>query len=114
MDRGRKIMSVACHPNMQMGMVALTVADLARSVGFYADVLGLSVIEQAGNIAVLGSEDRRPLLVLVEQSGARSQPLQTATLLHFAIRVPTRTALAQYVRRLSARDHVLLGSADHE
>src|SRR4051794_32114263 len=54
----------------RMGAVDLTVADLDRSVGFYTRDIGLQVLRREPGLAALGA-GRQPLLVLVEEPGAR-------------------------------------------
>ena len=50
----------------------LQVADLARALGFYRDVLGFRVASQEGDQAVLTAQgDTRPILALIERPGAR-------------------------------------------
>ena len=53
-----------------MGRVALSVADLDRSLAYYQDRIGLSLLRMEGKTAVLGTPERE-LLHLHEQPGAR-------------------------------------------
>jgi catechol 2,3-dioxygenase len=96
---------------MQMGRVALSVADLARSIDFYMQVPGLQVRERAGETAVLGARER-DLLVLHAQPGARRARGVTG-LYHFALLVPSRRELARTLRHLAATGYPLTGFADH-
>ena len=63
-------MTETLPPQTHIGTVSLSVADLARSLTFYTDVLGLRVQDRAPEGATLGVDDT-PLLVLSEKSGAR-------------------------------------------
>jgi catechol 2,3-dioxygenase len=103
---------VSIHLDTQIGTVTLAVSDLERSVRFYTDVLGFSLIERSARAATLGVE-QMPLLVLEELPGARPQPPRTTGLYHFAILVPTRKDLARSLRRLAVMRYPLLGSSDH-
>ena len=87
--------SARMHPDTRIGLVALTVADLARSLAFYTDLLGFQVLERSPQTAVLGAADRQPLLVLVERGNARPKPTEASGLYHFAILLPTRSDLAR-------------------
>ena len=75
---------------LRLGAVELTVTDLARSVAFYEDVLGLQVHSRstdAGRAALgAGEED---LVVLHEDAAARPAG-RHAGLFHFALLFPTR------------------------
>ncbi|HMA36190.1 MAG TPA: VOC family protein [Chloroflexia bacterium] len=100
------------HPATQMGMLALTVADLERALRFYQDVLGFQLLTQEATRATLGAGDT-PLLELVGQAGARPKPARATGLYHFAILLPSRADLACALRRLAEMHYPLSGYADH-
>lgn len=95
---------------IRLGVVALSVADLQRSVHFYTDPIGLRVHHQDDTHAILGSD--QPLLRLYEQKGAR-RVARASGLFHCALRVPTRTALAQIIAHFIEQQTPLAGTADH-
>jgi catechol 2,3-dioxygenase len=95
-----------------MGAVHLTVADLDRSLRYYGEAVGLRVREREDGTARLGAggED---LLVLTEQAGARPADGYSG-LFHFALLVPERAALADWLAH-AVRDRVpLSGLSDHD
>ena len=97
---------------MRMGAIHLTVADLERSLAYYERALGLRVHAREDGEARLGT-DGEDLLVLTEQPGARPAD-GYAGLFHFALLVPERAALADWLAH-AARDRVpLSGMSDHE
>ncbi len=104
-------MSDSIHPDTHMGPVALTVADLARSRRYYTERIGLRALEEGESELVLGVH-ARPLLHLIEQPGAR-QVRNTTGLYHFALLLPSRTALAHTLQHLIATDTPLTGASDH-
>lgn len=99
------------HPKTTTGAVALTVADLSRSVEFYRSGLGMQVHLEMEGTAYLGAGGQ-DLLVLSVQPGA--QPVQGVTgLYHFALLLPSRQELARMVRHLQAAQIQLTGTVDH-
>ena len=94
-----------------VGAVHLTVGDLERSLDYYRTQIGLSVREQGGGEASLGTPGRE-LVHLVEQPGAR--PVNPTTgLYHFALLVPERVDLAGWLAH-AARERVgMTGMSDH-
>jgi catechol 2,3-dioxygenase len=104
----------------RLGPVRLQVTDLARSVAFYRDALGLEVVgagddvvSASGSEAVALRAGERTLVELRSDahtvSGARRGRLG---LYHFALLLPDRASLGRLVRHLSERG-VALGAGDH-
>ena len=94
-----------------LGAVHLTVSDLAASLAFYREALGLELLERKEARAALGVGERR-LLVLVEEAGARPSRGYTG-LYHFALLLPQRSELARWLAH-AARERVpLAGLSDH-
>lgn len=104
-------MTTITMPPPRIGRVALTVADLDRSIRFYEDVIGLAQLGQADGVTRMGVGDET-LLLLHHQPGAR--PVQRATgLYHFAILVPSRHDLARSLYRLLQDEGPVSGYSDH-
>jgi catechol 2,3-dioxygenase len=103
--------ATAIDASTSVGGVHLTIADLARSVGFYQSHLGFTVHRQDDRTAWLGAGGS-DLLVLHHDAHA-PRVRGTTGLYHFAILVPSRADLAQSLRRLAATGTVLQGVADH-
>jgi catechol 2,3-dioxygenase len=107
--------STSIHPDTELGLVALTVADLPRSVAFYQDVLGFGLLQEGSAQAVLGAGGT-PLLVLHEKRDAGPAPTNVTGLTglyHFAILVPTRADLAQSLLHMVESGYPLGGASDH-
>jgi catechol 2,3-dioxygenase len=94
-----------------MGAVELSVGDLARSLRYYREAIGLQVLDERDGRASLGAGGRE-LLRLVEEPGA--QPVHhNSGLFHFALLVPSRVDLARWLAH-AGRDGVqLTGASDH-
>ncbi len=99
-----------------VGAVTLQVTDLARSLDYYREVLGmreLSRAEGAPGEVELGAADGTPLVRLRERPGAR--PVSRAGrlgLYHFAVLLPQRAALGRFLAHL-AELNVYAGMSDH-
>jgi catechol 2,3-dioxygenase len=96
----------------RLGPVRLEIRDLARSLAFYEDVLGLRILERGDGRAVLAARgDDTPLVEL--RTGARAAaPRGRLGLYHFAILLPDRAALGRFVRHL-AETGERAGAGDH-
>jgi catechol 2,3-dioxygenase len=98
-------------PETRMGAVTLTVADLARSLKFYEDRIGLTLLSQEDSTVTLGAGDT-PLLHVQQLSGARAFP-RTTGLFHFALRLPSRLDLARTLNHLIETATTIDGASDH-
>jgi catechol 2,3-dioxygenase len=105
----RRLIDPATH----MGRVALTVADLAHSLAYYQERIGLRVLDQTANTASLGVAGRE-LLWLQAQPGAKPFPGRGFSgLYHYAILLPSRQALGVELRHLAETRTSLSGASDH-
>jgi len=87
----------------RLGSVTLQVADLARSLDYYQQVLGLFAIEQSATHALMGAQgSHEPLVRLHERKGANSVPRRGLLgLFHVAILLPNRPALGRLLQHLA-------------
>ena len=98
----------------RLGRVKLQVADLARSLAFYEQVLGFRAVERsAGQASLAAHGDCRVLVELIERRGARPMVQRGRLgLYHFAILLPDRPSLGRFVRHLGETG-VRAGAGDH-
>ncbi|HEX6791277.1 MAG TPA: VOC family protein [Candidatus Krumholzibacteria bacterium] len=102
-------------PATRIGYVNLRVRNLERSLTFYLDVLGMRLVSGGAHTATLSATGRGPgLLVLTARKDASARPPRSTGLYHFAIRVPSRRALALVIRRLEEMQWPVQGYADHD
>jgi catechol 2,3-dioxygenase len=101
---------------MSIGHVHLKVADLNRAIAFYCGVLGFDLMQRYGHEAAFlsaGGYHHHIALNTWESKGGSPPPPHTTGLYHFAIRYPTRAALADTLRRLIDAGITLDGASDH-
>ena len=104
------------HPATRVGHVHLKVADLERALGFYRDVLGFELTQRFGASAAFlsaGGYHHHIGLNTWESAGGRPPAAGTTGLYHLAILYPTRTELADALRRLMKAGIPLEGASDH-
>jgi catechol 2,3-dioxygenase len=109
-------MTSPLDPRVDIGHVHLKVADLDRAIGFYRDVLGFELMQRFGPQAAFlsaGGYHHHVGLNTWESAGAPPPPPGTTGLYHFAIRYPTRGALADAVERVLDAGIPLTGASDH-
>jgi catechol 2,3-dioxygenase len=104
------------HPDVRIGHVHLKVADLDRAVRFYRDVLGFELTQRYGKEAAFlsaGGYHHHIGLNTWESEGGSPPPANSTGLYHLAIAYPTRTELADALRRLKRAGIPLEGASDH-
>lgn len=105
-------MTAIIHPSTKLGPVSLRIRNLAQSVRFYTEVVGLRMLRQHGRIAELTADGKRPLLIIEEVQDLVISQTRTAGLYHFAILVPDREALGLALVNLIAHN-IPVGQGDH-
>ena len=117
-------MTKSIDPHVRIGHVHLRTADIDRVKAFYCGVLGFDVVAEArgvpgwgttGDILFVsagGYHHHLGLNTWMSKGGPPSPP-GSAGLFHFAIRYPTRRALADALRRLGEAGWPLEGASDH-
>lgn len=100
----------------RIGHVHLKVADLDRSLAFYCGVLGFDVKQRRGDQAAFlaaGGYHHHLGLNTWESKGGSPPPAGTTGLYHVAILYPSRTALADALKRLVTARVAIDGASDH-
>jgi catechol 2,3-dioxygenase len=95
----------------RMGAVELTVSDLARSLEYWRESIGLEQTGEDGGQVSLGTGGEA-LVTLVEEPGA--QPARHHTgLFHVALLLPERADLARWIAHAIRNRVPLTGASDH-
>jgi catechol 2,3-dioxygenase len=102
-------------PGVSIGHVHLKVADLSRAIAFYCGVLGFDLMQHYGDEAAFLSAGgyHHHIALNTWESKDESPPGLGTTGLYFAIRYPTRVALADALRRLIDAGITIEGASDH-
>jgi catechol 2,3-dioxygenase len=103
-------------PGVRIGHVHLKVADLERALAFYCGVLGFELMQRYGEEAAFvsaGGYHHHIALNTWESKGGKPPPKGASGLYHLAILYPSRAALADALRRLTAAGIPLDGASDH-
>ena len=100
----------------RIGHIHLKVADLDRSLAFYRELLGFSLVSMYGSQAAFisaGGYHHHIGLNTWHSKDAPPAPVRSAGLFHTAILYPTRRDLAVALQRLIDADYPVTGAADH-
>jgi catechol 2,3-dioxygenase len=107
---------MSINRGVRIGHVHLKVSDIDRALAFYCGVLGFELTQRYGEQAAFisaGDYHHHIGLNTWESLGGSPPPPNSTGLFHLAILYPTRSSLADALRRLSAANIPLNGATDH-
>ncbi|MDN4493216.1 VOC family protein [Ureibacillus aquaedulcis] len=99
-------------PNMYVSHVQLKVSNLERSLHYYKTIMGFDVLGQTNTSAVLTFDGTTSLLSLEEVPNALPLRRGQTGLYHFALLLPTRSDLGNFIQHIS-QQNVRVGAGDH-
>ncbi|MBB4822790.1 catechol 2,3-dioxygenase [Sporosarcina luteola] len=105
-------MNFHTSPFTYTGEVHLYVTDLERSLKFYTEVIGFSIMEQGASHIVLTADGTTPLLIIEQPKGVKLKESRKSGLYHFALLLPTRVDLGKVLIHLS-KCGIPIGASDH-
>lgn len=92
--------------------IHLKVANLERSIQFYTNVIGFSVLHQTDTEASLTADGQNALITLEQPENVVPKIGRTTGLYHVAILLPSRLDLANFIHHLIQLG-LEVGAADH-
>lgn len=99
-------------PNKYISHVQLKVSNLKQSIKYYEEIIGFSVLDKKDNEVYLTADGKNSLLSLVEVQNAIPLQRGQTGLYHFALLLPTRKDLANFVQHL-IKHNVRIGAGEH-
>lgn len=99
-------------PITHIGTVSINVLHLERSISFYEKVIGYQLLEKNEYKAVLTVDGKSPSLILNVPDNVAPKLKRTTGLYHFAILLPQRNHLANFLRHLLSLN-IPFGASDH-
>ena len=86
--------------------------NLHQSVTFYQEIVGFQVLKQTKQQAILTADGITPLLILEQPADVIPKEARTTGLYHFALLLPTRADLANFLYHILQKGY-RLGASDH-
>jgi catechol 2,3-dioxygenase len=99
-------------PNTFVSHVELKVSNIAESIAFYKQIVGFQILEQTENNVRFTTDGKSSILSLKQLEKVEPKQQKTTGLYHFAILLPERKDLANFVFHL-AKNKIPVGSSNH-
>lgn len=101
-------------PNTEVSSVAIKVRDFERMVGFYRYIIGLDVLSEENDMAIMGigQQKRKIIGLIATPEGEEDSNTQTG-LYHMALVFPEQEQLAAFVKHLMSKNYPIEGQSDH-
>ncbi|SER93453.1 catechol 2,3-dioxygenase [Gracilibacillus ureilyticus] len=96
-----------------VSQVNLKVKNIKRSVKFYKEIIGLKVLEETERKAQLSADGKKVLLSIEQPSDVITKQNRTVGLFHFALLLPNRSDLGEFLKHILQVEYPLQGGADH-
>lgn len=101
------------NPIPNVNLVHLNVLDIHRSIKFYTDIMGFTILKQEITKVYLTVNGKDPILIIEQPVGIKPKTKHTAGLYHFAILLPSRKELARFLKHLITKNVYIQGGSDH-
>lgn len=108
------MVSFSLSPNTDLASVAIKVKDFDKMLNFYQDVVGLDLINEENDMAILGIKSKKKkLLGLIANPEGKDGSNTHAGLYHTTFVLPTQNDLALFMKQLMAINYPIEGTSDH-
>lgn len=97
---------------MQVTDVTLMVSNIERSLKFYQENMGLKLLNKNDNLYELGTHTGTKLITLMYNPLATPK-MRTTGLYHYAILLPSRKNLGEFIKHMIETKTPVTGGADH-
>jgi catechol 2,3-dioxygenase len=97
---------------MHISRIDLTVKDLKRSLDFYLNNLGFSILKTDTKYTSLTSNHNNELIRLYEDKDIEKS--NNMNIYHYALLLPNRNSLGKFLRHLIIKQIPIDGAADHK
>lgn len=94
----------------RIGTIHLNVRDLKGQLAFYQNVLGMQVLQETADTVTLGAAG---LALVTLHHTPLAQRERSAGLYHFAVLLPGRPELGQFIRHIAEKRIAVQGASDH-
>lgn len=101
------------QPHTFVNQVNIKVTNLAQSLAFYQRIIGFHILEQSEKTAALTADGKTPLVFLEQPEHTMPKQPRTTGLYHFALLLPSRSDLANFLHHFIQSGYPLQGAADH-
>ena len=99
-------------PNMYVSHIQLKVSDLARSLEFYKNVIGFTVLEETKDRVYLTTDGKSSLVSLIQVENAVPLQRNQTGLYHMALLLPSEKDFGNIIKHLINLG-VRIGAGDH-
>lgn len=99
-------------PSTFVSHVRLKVENLERSLAYYQEIIGFDILERTSTTVELTADGKTSILSLEQPKGVKPKKPRTTGMYHFALLLPTKKDLADFVMHLAKND-VQVAAGDH-
>ncbi len=100
-------------PNIFVNHIALKVIEINRSIKFYTDIMGFSLLRKEKGIATLTADGFNPIMTLIQPNNVIPKIPRRTGLYHLAVLLPSRYHLGLFIKNIGDEDYPIIGGSNH-
>lgn len=93
--------------------IALRVIDINRSIKFYSDIMGFSLLRKKGKKATMTADGFTPIMTLNQPDDVIPKIPKRTGLYHFAVLLPSRYSLGLFIKNIGDQGYPIVGGSNH-